>query len=45
MILRWTASTLLWAEQRFKRVEGCDYIQDLEKSLRALQNDTTLNTA
>ena len=45
MILRWTASTLLWAEQRFKRVEGCDCIQDLEKSLRALQNDTTLNTA
>ena len=45
MILRWTASTLLWAEQRFKRVEGCEHIQDLEKSLRAHQNDTTLNTA
>lgn len=45
MILRWTASTLLWAEQHFKRVEGCDHIQDLEKSLRALQTDATLNTA
>src|SRR5215471_540859 len=45
MILRWTASTLLWAEKRFKRVEGCDHIQDLEKSLRALQTGATLKAA
>lgn len=45
MILRWTASTLLWAEKHFKRVEGCDHIQDLEKSLRALETGATLKTA
>lgn len=45
MILRWTASTLLWAEKHFKRVEGCDHIQDLEKSLRALETGATLKAA
>jgi putative transposase len=45
MILRWAASTLLWAEKHFKRVEGCDQIHDLEKSLRALQTEATLKAA
>jgi transposase-like protein len=45
MILRWSASTLLWAEKRFRRIEGCDHIQELEKNLRKLQTSTTLKVA
>ena len=42
MILRWTASTLLWAEKRFRRIKGCEQLQALEKSLRALETQATL---
>jgi transposase-like protein len=42
MILRWTATALLWAEKRFKRINGCEQLKDLEKSLQASQNTTTL---
>lgn len=45
MILRWTASTLLWAEKRFRRIKGCEQLQALEKSLRALETDATLKAA
>jgi putative transposase len=45
MILRWAASTLLSAEKNFRRIEGCGQIQDLEKSLQALQTDATLKAA
>jgi transposase-like protein len=45
MILRWAATTLLWAERHFRRIKGCDHLHALEKSLRALQTDTTLKAA
>ena len=45
MILRWTASTLLWAEKRFRRIKGCEQLQALEKSLRALKTEATLKAA
>ena len=45
MILRWTASTLLWAEKRFRRIKGCEQLQALEKSLRALETEATLKAA
>ena len=45
MILRWAATTLLWAEKHFRRIKGCDHLHALEKSLRALQSDTTLKAA
>jgi len=45
MILRWTASSLLHAEKRFRRIEGCDHIQELEKNLRKLQTTSTLKVA
>jgi putative transposase len=40
MIMRWTASALLWAEKRFKRLNGCEQLKDLEKSLRLNENLT-----
>jgi transposase-like protein len=43
MILRWTATTLLWAEKHFRRIKGCDHLHALEKNLRDLQTETTLN--
>lgn len=45
MILRWTASSLLWAEKRFRRIAGCDHIQELEKNLRRLTTSTTIKAA
>jgi transposase-like protein len=45
MILRWAATTLLWAENHFRRIKGCDHLHALEKSLRALETDTTLKAA
>ena len=45
MILRWTATALLWAEKKFKRINGCEQLKDLEKSLRASENTTTLKAA
>ena len=43
MILRWTASAILWAEKRFKRLNGCEQLKDLEKSLLASETSTTFN--
>lgn len=45
MILRWAATTLLWAERHFRRIKGCDHLHALEKTLRALETDTTLRAA
>jgi len=45
MILRWAATTLLWAEKHFRRIKGCDHLHALEKSLRALETDSTLKAA
>ena len=45
MMLRWTASALLWVEKRFKRINGCEQLRELEKNLRELQSDSTLKTA
>jgi transposase-like protein len=45
MILRWTASCVLRAESRFRRIEGCDQIKDLEKHLRNLENNPTLKAS
>jgi transposase-like protein len=45
MILRWAATTLLWAEKHFRRIKGCEHLHALEKSLRATQTDTTLKAA
>ena len=45
MILRWAATTLLCAEKHFRRIKGCDHLPALEKSLRALETDTTLKAA
>jgi len=45
MILRWTASALLWAEKRFKRINGCEQLKDLEKSLRSSEAIPTLKAA
>src|SRR6266403_554533 len=33
MILRWTASALLWAEKSFRRIRGCEQLKDLQKVL------------
>jgi len=45
MILRWAATTLLWAEKHFRRIKGCDHLHALEKSLRELEAQTTLKAA
>ena len=45
MILRWTASTLLQAEKSFKRINGCEQLKDLEKSLRISQTTSNLKAA
>ena len=45
MILRWAATTLLWAEKHFRRIKGCDHLHALEKSLRTLETDSTLKAA
>jgi putative transposase len=45
MILRWTATALLAAEKAFKRVNGCEQLKDLEKSLRSIEPTSTLKAA
>src|SRR5579864_2320447 len=45
MILRWAATTLLWAEKHFRRIKGCEHLHALEKSLRALDTNPTLKAA
>jgi putative transposase len=45
MILRWTAAALLGAEKTFKRVNGCEQLKDLEKSLRTIETTSTLMAA
>jgi transposase-like protein len=42
MILRWTATALLGAEKNFRRLNGCEQLKDLEKSLRTMQTTSTL---
>jgi hypothetical protein len=45
MMLRWTASALLWAEKRFKRINGCEQLKELEKNLRSTETIPTLKAA
>ena len=45
MIMRWAATTLLWAEKNFRRIKGCDHLHDLEKALQACSIETTLKAA
>ena len=45
MILRWAATTLLWAERNFRRIKGCNHLHALEKTLRDLEPDTNLKAA
>jgi hypothetical protein len=45
MILRWTASALLWAERRFKRLNGCEQLPDPEKNLRLAETSANLKAA
>ncbi len=44
MILRWSASALLRAEKKFKRINGCEQLKDLEKLLRETESLSTLKT-
>ena len=45
MILRWSASALLAAEKNFKRLNGCEQLNDLEKILREPLITSTLQAA
>jgi transposase-like protein len=45
MILRWTAAALLSAEKNFRRIKGCEQLNDLEKVLRELEAPSTLKAA
>jgi len=45
MILRWTAAALLAAERNFRRLNGCEQLNDLEKVLRKLDPTSTLKAA
>ena len=45
MILRWTAAALLSAEKNFRRIKGCEQLNDLEKVLRELEATSTLKAA
>lgn len=45
MILRWTAAALLRAEKNFRRLNGCEQLKDLEKSLLAINVTSTLKAA
>src|SRR5882672_8474202 len=45
MILRWTATALLAAEKKFRRINGCEQLKDLEKILCAMETDSTLKAA
>jgi transposase-like protein len=45
MILRWTAAALLAGEKNFRRLNGCEQLNDLEKVLRELPSTSTLKAA
>src|SRR6266571_1654662 len=45
MILRWTAAALLSAEKNFRRIKGCEQLNDLEKVLHELETTSTLKAA
>lgn len=45
MILRWTAAGLLRAEKHFRRLNGCEQLKDLEKSLLTIQSTSTLKAS
>ncbi len=45
MILRWSASALLAAEKKFKRLNGCEQLKELEKILREPLITSTLKAA
>ncbi len=45
MILRWTAAALLAAEKQFRRIKGCEQLNNLEKVLREHPNLSTLKAA
>jgi len=45
MILRWTATALLSAEKRFRRINGWPHLKALEKALRDLESTLTLKAA
>jgi transposase-like protein len=45
MILRWTASALLAAEKNFRRLNGCEQLQHLEKILHEQGATSTLQAA
>ena len=45
MILRWTASALLWAEKSFRRIRGCEQLKDLQKVLHELEATSMLKAA
>src|SRR6267142_2732477 len=45
MILRWTATALLAAEKKFRRINGCEQLKDLEKILCAMETNSTLKAA
>jgi len=45
MILRWTASALLSGEKNFRRINGCEQLNALEKILRELPTTSTLKAA
>ena len=45
MILRWTAAALLWAEKKFRRINGCEQLEHLQKVLHQLETTPTLKIA
>jgi transposase-like protein len=45
MILRWTASALLAAEKNFRRLNGCEQLENLENILREPTKTSTLQAA
>jgi transposase-like protein len=45
MILRWTAAALLSGEKNFRRINGCEQLNDLEKVLREPLTPSTLKAA
>jgi hypothetical protein len=45
MMLRWSASALLAAEKGFRRLNGCEQLQELENVLRQSCPTSTLKTA
>jgi transposase-like protein len=45
MILRWTAAALLRTEKTFRRLNGCEQLKELEKSLLTIPTASTLKAA